>query len=76
MRASPSPMRSCAPIVRPTPSRTSSALLNGLGVAFIASGRVDDAIGAFERAVTVDPEHIGAHENLARARAMKASPKR
>ena len=52
------------------------ALLNGLGVAFIASGRVDDAIGAFERAVTVDPEHIGAHENLARARAMKASPKR
>jgi Flp pilus assembly protein TadD len=48
-----------------------SALVS-LGIAYASTGRLDEAIAAFEKAVAMDPKNPHAQQNLARARAMRA----
>jgi tetratricopeptide (TPR) repeat protein len=43
----------------------------GLGIAFASSGRVGDAIEAFQRQVALDPQNEHARQNLARAMSMR-----
>jgi Flp pilus assembly protein TadD len=44
----------------------------GLGVAFASTGRLDEAVDAFQRQVAFDPQNERARQNLARAQAMRA----
>jgi Flp pilus assembly protein TadD len=57
---------------RGSAARTSDAsALVSLGIAYASLGKLDEAIGAFERALAVDPQNRHAQQNLARARAMR-----
>ena len=46
-----------------------SAVLNHLGIAYVAAGRLHEALAAFERAVALDCDNAEAQANLAAARA-------
>jgi Flp pilus assembly protein TadD len=46
-----------------------SEVQNHLGLAYLAAGRPDDALHAFERAVALDCDNAAAAHNLRRARA-------
>jgi len=54
--------------VRLDPSDKDS--LNRLGVAYVRSGRRDDARRAWEGALAIDPQFDGARQNLERLRQM------
>jgi tetratricopeptide (TPR) repeat protein len=43
----------------------------GLGIALASTGRLDEAIDAFQHQVTLDPQNEHARQNLARAQAMR-----
>ncbi len=52
--------------------RGDASTLVSLGIAYASTGRLDEAIAAFEKAVAMDPQNRHAQQNLARARAMRA----
>ena len=48
---------------------------NTLGAAYATAGRLDEAEGAWTRAVTLDPEQENARRNLERLRAREGAPR-
>ena len=51
-----------------------SEVQNHLGIAYLASGRRDDALRAFERAVALDCDNMAARKNLDLLRAESHAP--
>jgi Flp pilus assembly protein TadD len=51
-----------------------SEIQNHLGIAYLASGRRDDALRAFERAVALDCDNVAARRNLALLRGGPRAP--
>lgn len=47
---------------------------NNLGIAFASSGRLEEAVAQFERALMIDPEFVDPKRNLERIRAATTSP--
>jgi tetratricopeptide (TPR) repeat protein len=50
------------------------ATYNGLGHALAMQGKLDEAIGAFQKALSLDPADLDVRENLRRALELKRSP--
>jgi Flp pilus assembly protein TadD len=51
-----------------------SEVQNHLGIAYLAEGRRDDALRAFERAVALDCDNVAARRNLALLRGDPSTP--
>ena len=45
-----------------------AGLLNKLGIALATGGRIDEARRSFQRALELNPAHVGARKNLSRVK--------